>query len=327
MSSQIKRKQSTDKNTLAKMVVEYLTENPEKKYTAIQIAKWVHSTYSDWCTRKKNRSQLSGIPLNNKAELIDKIAVDIGSQRLPIQKKNPKIKTIEVSPRKYYYTDESDVEEADSAEGISQIATDLDKSDSHSEEMLYPILGEFLSSEFGICSNFIRHQTDGGSPVKGWNEWLHPDLVGIENLSGKWSEEIKGCVEKRSNKMARLWSFEVKKSINKGNVRRFFFQAVSNSSWANFGYLAASGALDEAILLRLRMLSSLHGIGFISLNVENPSESQIIIPARERSEVDWNASNALTVNGDFKEYLKLVKAFYQSPKIDLDDWDYPSEKE
>ena len=276
---------------------------------------------------RKKRSQSSGIPLNYKAELIDKIAVDIGSQRLPIQKKNPEIKTIEVRPRKYYYTDKSDVEEAESAEDISQISISSEKSRSNDEEKLYPILGEFLSSEFGICSKLIRHQTDTGRSTKGWNEWIHPDLIGIENLSGKWSEEIKGCVEERSNKMGRLWSFEVKISVNEGTVRKCFFQAVSNSSWANFGYLAASGALNEETLSRLRMLSSLHGIGFISLNVENPSESQIIIPARERSEIDWNASNALSVNKDFEGYLKLVKAFYKSPTINLRDWDYPSEKE
>ena len=49
---------------------------------------------------------------------------------------------------------------------------------------------------------------------------------------------------------------------------------------ANFGYLVASEIEGEDTLKELRMLSSLHGIGFIELNAETPSESQIMIPAK-----------------------------------------------
>ena len=44
-----------------------------------------------------------------------------------------------------------------------------------------------------------------------------------------------------SDKRTKLWSFEAKLLINRSNVRECFFQAVSNSSWANFGYLVAAG--------------------------------------------------------------------------------------
>ena len=97
---------------------------------------------------------------------------------------------------------------------------------------------------------------------------------------------------------------------------------VSNSSWANFGYLVAGSIEDEDITLpRLRTLSNLHGIGVIHLT-KYAHKSEIIIPATERSEIDWDASNKLAaVNGDFKRYLRSVCVFYKTGRIDLNDWD------
>lgn len=112
-------------------------------------------------------------------------------------------------------------------------------------------------------------------------------------------------------------------TINGANLRESFFQAVSNSTWANFGYRVAAnieGRCSETIS-ELRILSSLHGIGIILLNTEEPSESQILIPARERSDVDWNTINRLaTENRDFLEYVRLVRQFYQTGDPRARDW-------
>lgn len=76
------------------------------------------------------------------------------------------------------------------------------------------------------------------------------------------------------------------------------------------------------------MLFAAHGIGLIKLDVENASESQVLIPARERSEIDWDAANRLaTENKDFLEYVKLVKQFYQTGEARLADCDVPKETE
>lgn len=66
---------------------------------------------------------------------------------------------------------------------------------------------------------------------------------------------------------------------------------------------------------------------FIRLDKENPSESQIMIPAKEKSEIDWNTANRLTdENKDFIEYKKLVRQFYQTGEIKNREWDtQPSE--
>jgi hypothetical protein len=110
--------------------------------------------------------------------------------------------------------------------------------------------------------------------------------------------------------------------VNRSNVRETFFQAVSNSSWANFGYLVAAEIEGADTTKELRMLFSLHGIGFIQLDTDNPAESQILIPARERLEVDWVTCNRLTQeNKDFLQFLRLVRQFYQTGDPRPKDWD------
>jgi hypothetical protein len=141
------------------------------------------------------------------------------------------------------------------------------------------------------------------------------------DLMGQWCNAIKDCVKVYSDKRTKLWSFEVKVKINRSNVREAFFQAVSNSSWANFGYLVASEINSDASK-ELRILSSLHGIGVILLNAENPLESQNTIPARERNDIDWNTANRLAEeNEGFKQYIEHIRVFYQSDKINKSDWD------
>jgi hypothetical protein len=115
--------------------------------------------------------------------------------------------------------------------------------------------------------------------------------------------------------------------INRSNVRECFFQAVSNSSWANFGYLVAAEIEGQDTLQELRMLFAAHGIGLVKLDVDNPSESQVLIPARERAEIDWDTVNRLaTENRDFLDYVKLVKQFYQTGEARMADWDVPKEE-
>ena len=72
----------------------------------------------------------------------------------------------------------------------------------------------------------------------------------------------------------------------------------------------------------LRMLNAAHGIGVIQLDTLNVSESQILIPAREKELVDWNSCHRLVQeNPDFKRYIELVKQFYQVKEIKPYDWD------
>ncbi|MNC38580.1 hypothetical protein D3C75_871940 [compost metagenome] len=133
--------------------------------------------------------------------------------------------------------------------------------------------------------------------------------------------KLRDCVGVQGERRARLWSFEVKLLLNRSNARKSFFQAVSNSSWANFGYLVAATVEGDGTLKELRMLAAAHGIGVIQIDVQSPTESQILIPARERSEIDWDMCNRLTEeNGDFAEFIGRIRRFHQTGEVSAREW-------
>ena len=303
-------------------VAEFLQNNPEQKFTAREIAEWIYAHYPDRCWQKQQKSKATAIPLDNDQALLRQIAAEIGSQRSTLQTKHPKIKTTEGRPRKYYFTESTDSAEIDKSEEDCAVHS-LPTNHITKEYQLYTVLSEFLCSEFQVYSKRIDEKRSSNNKGNKGNKWLYPDLVGMEDLSRDWHNEIKHCAREYSDKKTKLWSFEVKMLINRSNVREVFFQTVSNSSWANFGYLVAKEIEGSDTLKELRILSSLHGIGFIKLDTEdNPSESQIMIPAKEKIKVDWDTANRLAdENKDFLEYIKLIRQFYQTGDIKKSDWD------
>lgn len=117
-----------------------------------------------------------------------------------------------------------------------------------------------------------------------------------------------------------LWSFEVKVRLNHANVRESFFQCVSNSSWAHYGYLAAA-AIDTKIEQELNLLCNAHDIGIIHLNTDNPLESEIMLPCSEEKNIDWNTANRIAKeNKDFLEYIRCIGEFYKIGRIKKEDW-------
>jgi hypothetical protein len=191
-----------------------------------------------------------------------------------------------------------------------------------SEHDLYPRLATYLQIEHTVVSCRINEKRSSNKSGSGANEWLHPDLVGLEDLSSDWKRELRDCVSVLAERRARLWSFEVKLLINRSNARKSYFQAVSNSSWAHFGYLVAEKIEGDGTMKELTMLAATHGIGVIQLDSETPTESQVLIPARERSEIDWDMCNRLTEeNTDFVSYIERIKHFYQTGKLNMVEWE------
>ncbi len=307
---------------LAKTVLEFLKTRPDEKLTARQIAEWIFETYPAECQEKKSNSR--GDYIKTDGDLVQQLVAEIGSQRPRMLKRNPELKTTEGRPRKYYYSEKSDVAEVAAAEGVVATPTAETNDAKLGEHALYPLLSTYLWEEFGVYSKRIDEKRSSNKRGPNGNRWLYPDVVGMEDLGAEWHQEVRDCVNQYSDKRTKLWSFEAKLLINRSNVRECFFQAVSNSSWANFGYLVAAEIEGQDTLKELRMLFAAHGIGLIKLDADNPAESQVLIPARERDEIDWDMANRLaTENRDFLEYLKLVKQFYQTGEARLADWDVP----
>ena len=104
------------KLNLSTRVVEYLEQNPEQKFTAREIAEWVFENYPDECREKQERSKATVYPIKDDASLVQQLVAEIGTMRPGLQKKNPKIKTTEGRPRKYYFTESTDSAEIDNVE-------------------------------------------------------------------------------------------------------------------------------------------------------------------------------------------------------------------
>ena len=101
-----------------------------------------------------------------------------------------------------------------------------------------------------------------------------PCIVALQPLDKGWDSVVQNCVRYSEGRLTRLWSFEVKRQLNRSNVRECFFQAVSNSSWAHFGYLVATEINEDkqrSVEKELQMLCALHGIGVILLNPQIPA--------------------------------------------------------
>lgn len=305
---------------LSQVILDCLQARPEEKLTARQIAEWIFSTYPAECQEKKSNSQ--GGYIKTDSDLVQQLVAEIGSRRPSLQKRHPELKTTEGRPRKYYYTKKSDVAEVAAAENTAATATIDAYGKTMGEHTLYPLLSLYLWEEFGVYSKRIDDKRSSNKRGPNGNHWLYPDVVGMEDLGAEWHQEVRDCVNQYSDKRTKLWSFEVKLLINRSNVRECFFQTVSNSSWGNFGYLVAAEIEGQDTLKELRMLFAAHGIGLIKLDTDNPAESQVLIPARERDEIDWDMGNRLaTENRDFLEYVKLVKQFYQTGEARPENWD------
>ncbi len=174
------------------------------------------------------------------------------------------------------------------------------------EHDLYPLLVAFANYEthFKAYLKTIQHNISS-KKKRGYNEWLHPDLVGAYLPFDDYKDEILDIQTHLSVTNVILFSFEVKIYLNFLNLREYYFQAVSNSSWANEGYLVVLDIdEDPALKDEIRRLRNAFGIGLIKLNIENIYESEIIFPADFKQEIDWDTVNRLaSENKNFSSFL------------------------
>ncbi len=309
----------------AKKIVKLLQDNPNERFSARDIAEKIVSIYPQDYEEKKNNPRFK-----DEKSFISQIVAEIGSQKDQLTKSSEYIFWQDKPrPRVYWYdldkkrgdisNDNIEDENEESDEYIS--TTSIPNKSSFSEQDLYPLLINYLNSEHNLYCMRIDEKKSRNLRGSGGNTWLHPDIVAMQAVDKEWDELIRTCVKNGDGQSVRLWSFEVKITLNSSNIRKSFFQAVSNSSWANEGYLVATSISDNKVEQELRMLSALHGIGVILLNPENPSESEILLPAKSRPEIDWQSVNRILVeNSDFKDYIELVSTYYQTGRVRKKDW-------
>lgn len=300
---------------LRERTFELLKANPEQRFKAREIAEWIHQTYRSETLDKMARSSF----LENEAALLNQFVAEIGANRPSWQARYPNLRTTESRPRRFYWTEKSETEEVVAAESggselpKSNASVVQDHSPKLLERDLYPMLVEFISSEVGASAFRINEGTASNRRGPGGNKWLYPDIVAIEALTSGMNKEVVGALQHSGERRARVWSFEVKRLLNRSNVREAYFQAVSNSSWASFGYLVSAEIEGADTLREIQMLYAVHGIGLIEIDMESPTESVLRIPARERLAIEWSMCSRLAdENRDFSSVMKRLRQFYQT---------------
>ena len=186
----------------------------------------------------------------------------------------------------------------------------------YKERDLHKFLTYYVFNYMGIYSKTVYHERSRKRD-KGNNEWLHPDMVGFYFPLNDWDKNVINLSNNIGSTPVKLYSFELKRKLEISNIRESFFQAVSNSSWANEGYLISANICDDSDFMdELKRLSSSFEIGIIEIDVESPDDSKIIFPAKNKSELDWQTINKLiSINDGFKEFISDIKACITSNKI------------
>ncbi|MGL2593893.1 HTH domain-containing protein [Helicobacter pylori] len=202
-----------------------------------------------------------------------------------------------------------DSKEEDDGQSERSDTAEKQKNSFH-ERDLHPLLVKFLNEDpnFNLQCKTIYHE-----PCKkgkgGKNKWNYPDIVGVyfpqNDRHKNYKIETLEFLHHTGQNSYKLFSFELKVRINFSNLKESYFQAVSNSSWANEGYLVVFN-IDDEVLNELRRLNQSFGIGVIKLESEI-SNSKILLPAKER-EIDMQTLNMLIDDSpeDFKPFIKDI---------------------
>ncbi len=201
---------------------------------------------------------------------------------------------------------------------------------SFNERDLHPLLVKFLDTDLNfklLCKTIYHENCKKGKG--GECRWNYPDIVGVYFPYNKYfpynryKEETLKFLHHTGQKRHKLFSFELKIRINFSNLKESYFQAVSNSTWANEGYLVVFEEIEDKVLGELRRLNQSFGIGVIKLESEI-SNSKILLPAKER-EIDIPTLNMLIEQSpeDFKPFManinKQIEAGFDK-QIDMNDF-------
>lgn len=213
---------------------------------------------------------------------------------------------------------------------IDQLGTDLDpnkikpKKNDYQERDLHKLLSSFLKNT-NTFSKTIFHEQSSNSKDN-HQKWIHPDVVAIQflNLQSKINQTFLKAINRLDT--FKISSFEIKREINSDyELKKTFFQAVSNSSWANYGYLVAF-EISDSLNEEMERLNQSFGIGIIELKA-NPYESKILFPAKYK-DLDFKTIDKLCkINKDFEKFIeqieKLMTAsdkYYKSSEKELDEF-------
>lgn len=300
--------------TLKEKIIAFMSDNPNKEYSATEVADHLMEIYTDEY-EAKTKGQL------------DK---EVSARFSRMERENnmpPQIRDVEGSknPKRRYWdpnwgvygfglraghTDE---------ESPPKSKRETKRKNRQGEKELYKPLQEYLYEEQKIKAMIIHESASSNRGERGSNKHRHPDIVGVQGMISNENYHLlvqQLYVEYKTEK-AKMWSFEVKEKITAGTVRDCYNQADSNSSWADYGYLCV-GSIEggEKTKNELARLTAQKRIGVIVINKNQPLESKILIRAKPNPEVNLAECSYLAEeNPDFRKFLEYAINVYKTGKV------------
>ena len=180
---------------------------------------------------------------------------------------------------------------------------------SFDERSLHKLFCSYLRTR-SIYAKTIFHEKSS-SRVDTAQKWVHPDIVGVQFEEFKNDATLSLLKATEPKETVHLYSYELKKKIESDyQLKQYYFQALSNSNWANFGYLVAfeiNDGLDE----EMERLNNAYGIGIIQMQDGNWT---ILYPAREKA-LDYNTIEKLNnLNRDFCTFIDKISKVLNAPE-------------
>ncbi len=185
---------------------------------------------------------------------------------------------------------------------------------SYDERSLHKVFCSFLRNR-NIYAKTIFHEKSFNK-VDSAQKWVHPDIVGVEFEEFKNDATLSLLKATEPKESVHIYSYELKKKIESDyQLKQYYFQALSNSSWANYGYLVAF-EINEDLSEEMERLNNAFGIGIIHMQA---SESRVLFPARKK-QLDYSTIEKLNnLNKDFSEFIaKLSKVINATKEYTLD---------
>lgn len=277
-------------------------------------------THNDVCGHITNKSYYDFGLAKTPASTVSALLGDF------VRKGDSRVKRVSTGKGNFSYYLSKYEETIFPASGSSNQVAQLpaQKQTPYSERSLHKLFSTYLKS-VNISSKTIYHEQSANNKDSN-QKWIHPDMVGVEftSLHTKTSQSfIKSISVAESFKIT---SYELKREINTDyDLKQAYFQAVSNSSWANFGYLVAF-EISNNLSDEISRLNQSFGIGVIEIKA-NPYESKIIYPSRFKS-LDFKTIDKLChINDDFNKFIdkidKILKAqdgYVKSSERELEEF-------
>ncbi|GAA8283372.1 COG2958 family protein [Helicobacter pylori] len=200
------------------------------------------------------------------------------------------------------------------------------------ERDLHPFLTYMaINNENLKCYTKTIFHEESSKSIKGMDRWLYPDMVRVRFLHAELSNENLIAFSKKFDTLPiKLVSFELKKEISVHNCRECYFQAISNSSWANEGYLVGRhiDTHNPQLMDLLKRLHASFGIGVIDLRTDE-DKSAILLNAKYKEKIDYTMTQELSdKNPKFSGFLKSVVDYDPNhPQRYKDEFDEVKKKE